>query len=74
MTTLRELLANPYNEPAKKIKPPGKRSNPEYKMASCYLKKSTHKQLKKILLDQGIEFSEWVELQALQYLENNKEP
>ena len=48
--------------PAPKMgRPAGKKTNPEYTQVTVYLRKEVHRQAKKILIDDGREFSELVD-------------
>jgi hypothetical protein len=42
-------------------RPGGKKTNPEYTQVTVYLRKDVHRQAKKILIDDGREFSELVD-------------
>jgi hypothetical protein len=42
-------------------RPAGKKTNPEYTQVTVYLRKEVHRQAKKILIDDGREFSELVD-------------
>jgi hypothetical protein len=46
---------------AKMGRPPGKKTNPEYTQVTVYLRKDVHRQAKKLLIDDGREFSELVD-------------
>ena len=42
-------------------RPAGKKTNPEYTQVTVYLRKEVHRQAKKLLIDDGREFSELVD-------------
>ena len=51
----------PAPAPPKMGRPPGKKTNPEYTQVTVYLRKDVHRQAKKLLIDDGREFSELVD-------------
>ena len=53
-------------------RPPGKRSNPQYRQITAYIRTDTHEQAKKALLDQKKELSELLEELLSQWLKSNK--
>ena len=52
-------------------RPKGKRSNPDYIQVTCYIKKGTHKSVKRGLFEIEKEFSELVEELLQKWLANN---
>ena len=60
--------------PRKVGRPPGKKSNPDYTQVTSYLRKQTHLAAKKLLLDEGREFSELVEDLVTQWIKKSENP
>ena len=57
--------------PRKVGRPPGKKSNPDYTQVTVYLRKDTHIAAKKLLLDEGREFSDLVDDLVSRWLEKS---
>jgi hypothetical protein len=53
---------------AKTGRPPGKRSDPDMVQVTAYIRKNTHLQAKRALLELGMEFSELVESLVSEWL------
>ena len=60
--------------PRKVGRPPGKKSNPDYTQVTVYLRKQTHLAAKKLLLDEGREFSELVEDLVTHWIQKSENP
>lgn len=68
------VLPKPEMEARRTGRPAGKKSNPDYTQVTVYIRKGTHLAAKKVLLDDGREFSELVEELLIEWLKTSRSP
>ena len=59
--------------PAKTGRPPGKKSNPSYSQVTVYLQKKVHRNARKLLFDDGRNFSDLVDELVARWVAENSE-
>ena len=59
--------------PAKMGRPPGKKSNPSYSQVTVYLQKNVHRNARKLLFDDGRNFSDLVDELVARWVAENSE-